>query len=460
MKDFAMKIKDRIALQFTILVATLLFLFSLAVYTISSDFRQEEFFDRLRSKARTTCRLLVKVHGIDKALLKVIDENTLTEMLDEKVLIFNSKDELIYSSVDDQMLTYHANLLKEVRQKKSIELVENENEVIGLLYEEGDEPLVVLASAYDKFGKSKLDNLIQTLTWGLLVGIGVTVGLGIYFAGNSLKPINKINDQVSLITAQNLSQKLDEGNRKDEIAQLAINFNTVLYRLNQAFEQQKSFVSHASHELRTPLAALKSEIQLGQRLVQNNPDLSEVFDNLFSDAERLISITNNLLFLARSYENIGKMKMSIVRIEDLVFIAKEEILSSFPDYKVTIDYANIPEDEKETEINGNEELLKRVFLNLIDNACKYSSNHEATVLIATDETNCAVSVSDRGVGISEEDLPNIFSPFFRSSLTSDLPGFGIGLSICQRIVELHHGHIIVNSKLGQGSEFKVQLQHL
>ena len=147
MKDFAMKIKDRIALQFTILVATLLFLFSLAVYTISSDFRQEEFFDRLRSKARTTCRLLVKVHGIDKALLKVIDENTLTEMLDEKVLIFNSRDELIYSSVDDQMLTYHANLLKEVRQKKSIELVENENEVIGLLYEEGDEPLVVLASA-------------------------------------------------------------------------------------------------------------------------------------------------------------------------------------------------------------------------------------------------------------------------------------------------------------------------
>jgi len=454
------KIKDRIALQFTMLVAALLFLFSVAVYTISSTFRQEEFFDRLRSKARTTCRLLVKVNGIDKNLLKVIDENTLTEMLDEKVLIFNSKNDLIYSSVDDKLLTYHAELLNEVRQKKSIEFVQEDSEVIGLLYTEGQEPLVVLASAYDKFGRSKQSNLIRTLTWGLLVGIGVTVVLGIYFAGNSLKPISSINDQVSLITAQNLSQKLDEGNRKDEIAQLAINFNTVLYRLNQAFEQQKSFVSHASHELRTPLAALKSEIQLGQRFVKNDPDLEEVFTNLFSDTERLISITNNLLFLARSYENIDRMKMFPVRIEDLVFLAKEELITSFPNYTVSIDYTTIPENERETVIEGNEELLRRVFLNLIDNACKYSDNHKAQILISTDHKYCYVSVKDQGIGISEEDLPHIFNPFFRSSNTSELPGFGIGLSICHRIVELHRGTLTAASELGKGSEFRVQLNHI
>ncbi|MCE7040031.1 cell wall metabolism sensor histidine kinase WalK [Dyadobacter sp. CY312] len=455
-----MKIKDRIALQFTLLVAALLFTFSVVVYTISSTFRQEEFFDRLRSKARTTCRLLVKVNGIDKNLLKVIDENTLTEMLDEKVLIFNSKNDLIYSSVDDKLLTYHANLLEDVRLKKSIEFVQDDSEVIGLLYTEGAEPLVVLASAYDKFGRSKQNNLIQTLTWGLLVGIGVTVVLGIYFAGNSLKPISSINDQVSLITAQNLSQKLDEGNRKDEIAQLAINFNTVLYRLNQAFEQQKSFVSHASHELRTPLAALKSEIQLGQRFVKDDPDLEEVFANLFSDTERLISITNNLLFLARSLENIDRMKTSAVRIEDLVFLAKEELLTSRPDYSVSIDYVSIPENERETVIEGNEELLKRVFLNLIDNACKYSEAHEARILISTDEKYCFVTVKDDGVGISEDEIPHIFNPFFRSSKTSELPGFGIGLSICQRIVDLHHGSLSVKSELGKGSEFTVQLNHI
>jgi signal transduction histidine kinase len=263
-----------------------------------------------------------------------------------------------------------------------------------------------------------------------------------------------------MITAQNLSLKLDEGNRKDEIAQLAINFNTVLYRLNKAFEQQKSFVSHASHELRTPLAALKSEIQLGQRFNKNNPEIEEVFSNLFSDTERLISITNNLLFLARSYENMGSMKMAPIHIEDLAFLAKEELLSSHPDYNVVIDYETIPENETQTVIKGNEELLKRVFSNLLDNACKYSSDHQAQILISSDDKSCTVKVKDQGIGISEEDLPHIFNPFFRSSNASELPGFGIGLSICQRIVELHHGTISVTSEIGRGSEFKVQLNHV
>ncbi|MCF0059712.1 ATP-binding protein [Dyadobacter sp. CY356] len=455
-----MKIKDRIALQFTLMVAVILLLFSAAIYSLSARYRQEEFYDRLKSKAQTTCRLLVKVKGIDKDLLKIIDKNTLTEMLDEKVLIFNTKNELVYSSVDDKLITYHAELLKEVRDKKEIEFLQDDSETIGLLYNEGDEPLIVLASAYDKFGRNKLDNLLQILAWGLVGGIGLTVALGIYFASNSLRPISLFNQQVSQITAHNLAQKLDEGNRKDEIAQLAINFNTVLDRLNKAFEQQKSFVSHASHELRTPLAALKSEIQLGQRFTKNNPELEEVFENLFSDTERLISITNNLLFLARSIENMGNMKSTSVRIEDIAFLAKEEILSSFPNYNILIDYISIPENENDTVIDGNEELLKRVLLNLIDNACKYSSNHTARVLIDTNETECYVKVIDEGIGISQEDIPYLFDPFYRSSHTSEVPGFGIGLSICQRIIDLHHGTIKVTSELGKGSEFQVSLKHV
>ncbi|QRR03706.1 sensor histidine kinase [Dyadobacter sandarakinus] len=455
-----MKIKDRLAGQFTLLVAAVLMLFSIAIYSISEHYRQEEFYDRLRGRASTTCRLLVKVKGIDKDLLKAIDQNTLSEMLDEKVLIFNSKNDLIYSSVDDKLLTYQSALLDEVRQQHYMEFHQAENEVIGLLYEEGDEPLVVLASAFDTFGHSKLENLKSTLGWGLLAGIAVTIGLGIYFAGNALRPINRINQGVSLITAQNLSQKLDEGNGKDEIARLAMNFNMMLYRLNQAFEQQKSFVSHASHELRTPLAALKSEIQLGQRFARDNMQLEEVFTNLASDTERLISITNNLLFLARSYENMGKMKMAPVHIEDLAFLAQEELLSLHPGYRITIDYEKIPENENETVIKGNEELLKRVFSNLLDNACKYSADHKAQILISSDEKSCTVKVKDEGIGISEEDLPHVFNPFFRSSNAAELPGFGIGLSICQRIVELHQGTISVTSEVGKGSEFSVQLYHI
>ena len=455
-----MKIRTRIALQFTLLVAAVLLLFSFLIFSASADFRQEEFFDRLKSKARTTCQLLVKVNGIDKELLRVIDENTLTEMLDEKVLIFNRKDELIYASVDDKTIRYDADILNKIRAKKNIEFTQDDNEVIGLLYEDGDESLTVLASGFDKFGRSKLDNLFHTLAWGLALGIGLTSILGIYFAGNALRPISRINSQVSLITAQNLTQKLDDGNGKDEIAQLAINFNTVLTRLNHAFEQQKSFVSHASHELRTPLAALKSEIQIGQKIIQNDPQLADIFGNLYLDTEKLINITNNLLFLARSVENYGHLKLKNFRIEDSILTAREEILTAHPNYHITIDYTNIPDNENDTIIHGNEELLTRVFTNLIDNACKYSDNHSAKIQISTNSEKCMVSVVDTGVGINPDDIHHIFDPFFRTNKTKFVPGHGIGLSICQKIIDIHHGKISVQSTPNSGSTFKVHLGHI
>lgn len=455
-----MKIKDRIALQFSLIVASILIIFSIVVYSISSNYRQEEFYDRLTNKARTTARLLVHVDEVDKKLLKIIDRNTLTALAEEKVLVFDSENKLIYASVDDKPLTYRRNLLEEIRLNKHVETIEGTSEVIGLLYEEGSEPLIVIASAYDRFGRSKLRNLGNTLFWGLLVGIGVTVLLGIYFAGNSLRPIAHINDQVSSITARNLRQRLDEGNRRDEIAQLAINFNTVLERLHQAFEQQRSFVSHASHELRTPLAALKSEVQLAERFVRDDPEIQEIFQNLSSDTERLISITNNLLFLARSFDNISQMTTAQVRIEDVTFFAKDELLSVHPTYHICIDYENLPAEETHTIIQGNEELLKRVILNLIDNACKYSPDHTARILFSTDATYCTLKVIDNGIGIAPEDQPYIFEPFYRASNATSYSGFGIGLSICQRIVDIHGGTLTVHSKKGQGSTFTIQLKHI
>ncbi|GAB3172314.1 sensor histidine kinase [Telluribacter humicola] len=455
-----MKIKDRIALQFSLIVASILVIFSVVIYTISSNYRQEEFYDRLMNKARTTARLLVNVKEVDKNLLKIIDRNTLTALIDEKVLVFNEQNQLIYASVDDKQLTYRPNLLDEIREKKEVETTEGDSEVVGLLYNDGEETLVVLASAYDRFGRSKLANLRNTLLYGLLVGISLTVILGIYFAGNSLRPIAHINNQVSTITERNLRQRLDEGNRRDEIAQLAINFNTVLERLHQAFEQQRSFVSHASHELRTPLAALKSEVQLAERFAKDDPAIQEVLHNLMTDTERLISITNSLLFLARSFENISQMTTTKVRIEDITFFAKDELLTVHPEYRIFIDYENIPSDETHTVIQGNEELLKRVILNLIDNACKYSSDNTARILFATDATYCILRVIDSGIGIDSDDLPYIFDPFYRAANARSYSGFGIGLSICQRIIDIHGGTLTVKSKKGQGSTFTVKLRHI
>ena len=455
-----MNIKTRIALQFSLMVASILLVFSVIIYVISATYRQEEFYERLKNKARTTVRFLIEVNEVDKKLLKIIDRNTLTALYDEKVLIFNERNQLIYSSVDDQVIHFKPSLLQLVRNYGEIETHSDENELVGILYSDGTQRLVVLASAYDKFGRSKLQNLGQTLGWGFVIGIGLTVALGIFFAGQSLEPINRINQQVQTITARNLRQRLDEGKRRDEIDQLALNFNAVLDRLEQAFDQQRSFVSHASHELRTPLAALKSEIQLGLRRQLTANEYAQILTNLEEDTDRLIGLTNSLLLLARTLENISQVPLSSVRMEDVIFEACDELRSAHPHYQVTVDYANLPESEVATLINGKAELLKRVILNLLDNACKYSTDHKAAVSIATTASSCQIAIMDNGIGIPPEEQEKIFTPFTRASNSFGYEGFGMGLSICRRIVELHQGKLTVKSQINQGSTFFLELPHM
>ncbi|RCR68597.1 sensor histidine kinase [Larkinella punicea] len=455
-----MKIRNRIALQFSLIVATILLAFSVIIYVTTATYSREDFYDRLKSKALTTARFLIQVNEVDHNLLKIIDRNTLTALYDEKVLVFDEQNRLIYSSVDDHIIHYQRGLLDEVRQLKEVETWSDDNQLAGILYEEGGRQLVVLASANDRVGQNKQKNLRITLIWGLLGGISLTIGLGIFFAGQSLRPIGEINTQVSTITARNLRQRLDEGNRRDEIDQLAVNFNAVLGRLEQAFEQQRSFVSHASHELRTPLAALKSEIQLGLLRRLTADEYETILTNLLSDADRLIGLTNSLLFLARTLENISQMPLAPVQMEEVVLLARDELLSAKPHYRVEFDYDNLPESETETTVSGNEELLKRVLLNLMDNACKYSADHTAHVRLGTDARSCWVSVRDEGIGMTSQETELIFEPFYRSANAAGYEGFGIGLSICQRIVELHQGTITVESHLNEGSQFTIRIAHL
>jgi len=123
------------------------------------------------------------------------------------------------------------------------------------------------------------------------------------FASQALKPIQSVNEEISRITAHNLKKRLDEGNGKDEIAALAVNFNSMLHRLEMAFIQQKQFVSQASHELRTPLAALKTEVQVGLDEEYSAKEYQQILKNILNDTERLIQLSNGLLQLAKATDD-------------------------------------------------------------------------------------------------------------------------------------------------------------
>ncbi len=455
-----MNIRTKLTLRFSAIVATILVAFSLAVYVLSEDYRKEEFYARLESRAITTARLFVTVREVDENMLRIIDKNSIHAMFQERVLIFNPDDKLIYSSLDDLDVPYSSELLKEIRKKEKVEYTIDDVEQIGILYKGDQGDFVVISSAYDRFGRSKLQNLRNVLFTGLFVGILIIVLAGAAFAGQVLQPLARINAEVSNISAGNLSLRIDEGNRHDEIAQLAMNFNDMLHRLESAFEVQQQFVSNASHEMRNPLAAITTQLQLILDKKRTPEEYEQAMQSMLDDTQTLVELTNGLLTLAQSGIEKQRFQFGAVRVDEVLFLAQNELGKAHPDYHFIIEYETFPEDESQLTIPGNEQLLKTAFLNLMDNACKFSPDRTVRIRVAANLHAIDVSFSDCGIGVPEEEQELIFNPFYRSSnVQSAIKGHGIGLSLCRRILQLHNSNISIRSSLGTGSCFAVQLPY-
>lgn len=454
-----MQIRYKIAIQFTIIVAIILLIFSAIVFLRAENQRSKNFYDRLLARSNTTARLLVDVQEFTPRLLKLMDRNSFLRLPDEEVFVFNLKNELLYSNIEGSTHYITQSLLESVRKESKVAFKSDNRQVIGVLFAGKFDKFVVIASATDRVGISQKDNLIKTLAIGLLSGILITIILGVFFASQALKPIQLINEEISRITAQNLKRRLDEGNGQDEIAKLAVNFNGMLYRLEMAFRQQKQFVSQASHELRTPLSALKTEAQVGLDEPHNVEEYQQMLKNILNDTERLIQLSNGLLQLAKVSEESEQFTFESLRMEDILLNAQKSVQNSHKNHRITFDFEMIPEEDNLTLIEGNGVLLENLFVNLLENACKYSANQQVDILLSFERKYCIVKIRDKGIGISKNDLPYIFNPFYRARNAVSFKGSGVGLSVSKRIAELHKGFIQVKSKLNLGTEFIVKIPH-
>jgi heavy metal sensor kinase len=283
-------------------------------------------------------------------------------------------------------------------------------------------------------------------------------GGGYFLARKSLAPIASMNLQTQRITAQRLSTRLDVDNPKDELGRLATTINDLLTRLETAFKEQQRFIADASHELRTPLAVLRGETEVALNKPRTVPEYQESLSLINAEAERLSRIVEDLFMLARQPIDapltLQRDPLSLNdTVKDCVRAAQVLAIRKGIELKSESDAVSIV-------LHGDDELLKRMILNLLDNAVKYTpAGGEISVDLGRQNGNAWVSVRDTGIGISRADQAQVFDRFFRvdKARSRVLGGAGLGLSIVAWIVESHRGKITLESNPGQGSLFTVEL---
>ncbi len=285
-----------------------------------------------------------------------------------------------------------------------------------------------------------------------MVGLG-----GLFLANRALKPIAQIAQMTRQVRISgDLTQRIHyQGSADDELARLAKMFDEMLDSLQANFEQQKRFTADASHELRTPLTTLKGRLQVALSQPRTNETYVDALQAIQLEVDRLIRLSTDLLLLSRLEQHHQDLSFELVDLSDfLVAIAAQ--IQPLADVKNLKFVTHIAADLR---IRACPDHLIRLFLNLLDNAVKYTPE-QGLVSLAAEARNGAVvvSVSDSGIGISEDHLPHLFERFYRveKSRSRSMGGTGLGLAIAQEIVHRHHGAIWVDSQPSSGTTFTVR----
>lgn len=428
-----MTLRARLAIVFAGL-SLLLLLGSLGyIYATQAQSRQQEFYLRLEAQCVRVASLLDEVRQADRDLLRVIDINTIHRFHDEKVLLFNEHDELIYSSLDDEPIHYHAALIARIRAEGRVAYTDaDHDEVVGIHFTENGSDLVVLASAFDTYGKRELANLSRTLMVSLGLGLLFIFGAAYFYIGFALRPIARLQQAITGIAVDRLDQHLPDQGGRDEIDRLAVSYNAMLERLREAFDLQRAFVQNASHELRTPLARMNAQVEHALALPTGSPGLHPVLRTLQQDIAAQGSLVESLLLLQRLQANIPVQRQH-VRVDEALFACIEKLRSLHPQAHVKVDMDALITEDRQLTVAINELLLRTVLRNLLVNAVTYGADQR--VQVALRPTGGWLKITVSNPGDSPLDQERVFEPFYRGAQAGGMHGSGLGLSIVQQVVK-------------------------
>ena len=284
----------------------------------------------------------------------------------------------------------------------------------------------------------------------LLAGVG-----GFFLADRALKPVEKIAETARTIGESDLSRRIDI-HTDDELGLLAATLNSMIGRLEAAFKKERQFVADASHELRTPLAILQAESSLALEKERGLEDYQRSLELVSQEAAFMSEVVGKMLLLARSDSGSEPLDFEDVKLMPFLGEIAQDLELLVQDKGLRLELGPL----QDLKVRGDRVKLKQLFLNVLDNAVRYTpAGGSITASLVRRDSSAVASIADTGVGIPAEHLPLIFDRFYRvdRSRTAADGGTGLGLAIALTVAKMHGGDIEVESEPGRGSTFRVVL---
>lgn len=448
-----MKVKNRLLLEFTLMFAILLGSVLLGIYLIVEKNTIQSFYNKLDDRALTAGQLYLAENNMTPENFQKVVKKYPLALSHEVIRIYTDKYQPVF--IKEDSVRWSSEIIQQVIDKRTLHFFKGDRQVAGLYYIDDSGNFEVIASAIDDSGNAYMRKLALIMLFAFLGSLVITFLLGRLFAVIALHPILKITNDLKIIRATSLNKRLTLTRYKnDEINLLSTTINNLLEHLEQSFNDQQSFITNASHELRTPLTTILGNAEITLKNERSREDYIKTLQGIVNETEKLNALINSLFELAQA--NVENSEQQRIQLDELLWEVVDEWGNSKTPVKVNY---NLPKDEEKYTITGNRRLLFIALSNILKNAIKFSGGKEVTCTIQCAGSEAEIIVRDRGIGIPQQEIQNIFQPFYRAPNSINFTGSGIGLSLAEKIVRLHNGKIEVKSVINKETVFRILFMH-
>jgi len=443
---FFKSIRTRLTLWYLAIIVILLLMFSSVAYFMLYYNLYNNLDNSLQNRANSLSGATMVIPRSNELLMSFDANGTMTQQIGGVTVDASKLSGLITKAVAGQN-TY---LTAAGTENQQVRLY-----ATAFFNPFNGQPVVIVVGQTTTEITDVLHTFIYVIVFAM-VGVIVLAGLGgLFLAERALKPVQQITKTAQNIEGSDLSQRINV-KTDDELGRLASTLNEMIGRLEESFNRQRQFTADASHELRTPLAIMQAEATLALSKERTPDDYRKSLETISQESDYMSSVISKLLFLARSDAGKEQLNFEGVELKELItgLSANIEVLAQDKGIKFAVDA------KEELTVNGDKVKLRQLFINILENAVRYTpADGHISVSLVKQELNAVVSISDTGIGIPPEHLPHIFERFYRVDKARARAdgGVGLGLAIAKIIAESHKGTITVASEVGKGTTFTISL---